>query len=880
MTWRTGREATSSIPFLESLVMLRTTWSVLVLAVVCLLDASASAQWAGLGSLHRQVPEFVAQAYDRAEIVLADFDGDGARDLVAVAGTAGCLLAFNDGDGRFTESPDAFPGVQSSGVAVGDVDGDGDLDIVFPMRLFLNDGTGAFTEAPGKLPTANYVTCVKLADVDGDGDLDAIVGVRDNSPFDGTFKSFLCRNDGTGLFARDVDLDVGPTYDLAVGDVDRDGDVDIIIGYGYICGVYGCFDGFPNSLLRNDGTGHFSKEPFARIDVTYSVRLADLDGDGDLDLFVANDNRYDYSDTNDLYLNDGLGHFTEALDRIPNRADSRSLAITDVDGDGDADVLVGQTGLDLLRNDGTAHFADEPSTSPVRRRVDAIASADLDGDGDQDLCLFSSEIDGEGNSRQGTLHVLLGRNDGTFVDPNEGHDLPTSCKLGDLDGDGDLDAVLEHASENVIWRNDGSGGLHPAPQLWPGGATGFVTLVDIEGDGDLDLFDGGDDYSQRDHRLCVNDGHGFLTEDPSRLPPSVSFPWRGYFADLDHDGDVDLLELNDSGSAREMYLNDGLGHFTRVTGKLPGIAYNDRWTDLAFGDVDADGDADVLVANSKPGSVPLLFLNQGDGSFVDASDRIPSLAYDATGVSLGDVDGDLDLDAVLSVRYGPTHLYVNDGHGYFTDVSSRLPSYDDLSYDAVFVDIDSDGDLDIVIANDYTDFSYLDYHDRLYINDGAGNFTEHPELIPAIWDLVYSFSYVSLGGYPAFGDLDGDGDVDAVLGQTVYSNLQRQLAWRSLPRIGRTFDLDLWGSPHGRWVLLLSPETEIGKLPGRGGLGLPPVALVPLLRGKLDASGRYTVPVPVPYDPSLIGLTAHTQALVDSPTPRLTNVELLTVSDR
>src|SRR5262245_28927204 len=194
--------------------MLRTTWSVLVLAIGVLV-APASAQWAGLGSLHRQVPEFVAQAYDRAEIVLADFDGDGAKDLIAVAGSladvvesAGCLLAFNDGDGRFAESPDAFAGVQSPGVAVGDVDGDGDLDVVFPMRLFLNDGSGAFTEATGRLPPATNASCVKLADVDGDGDLDAIVGAIDQTPFAGSHSpSFLCRNDGTGFFVKGEDLD-------------------------------------------------------------------------------------------------------------------------------------------------------------------------------------------------------------------------------------------------------------------------------------------------------------------------------------------------------------------------------------------------------------------------------------------------------------------------------------------------------------------------------------------------------------------------------------------------------------------------------------------------------------------------------------------------
>jgi hypothetical protein len=127
---------------------------------------------------------------------------------------------------------------------------------------------------------------------------------------------------------------------------------------------------------------------------------------------------------------------------------------------------------------------------------------------------------------------------------------------------------------------------------------------------------------------------------------------------------------------------------------------------------------------------------------------------------------------------------------------------------------------------------------------------------------------------------DEDGDIDAVASQTVYSNLERQLAWRGLPRIDHTLTLDLWGSPNGSWVLLIALRRTRLLVPHYGILQLDPSSLLLLRLGALDGSGGRTLEVKVPGDPTLVDLTVYSQALVSSPKPRFSNLEIITLTDR
>jgi hypothetical protein len=203
-----------------------------------------------------------------------------------------------------------------------------------------------------------------------------------------------------------------------------------------------------------------------------------------------------------------------------------------------------------------------------------------------------------------------------------------------------------------------------------------------------------------------------------------------------------------------------------------------------IGDVDGDGDLDVLVANGQHTAPPIispqdimLQINDGTGVFTDeASTRLPPSARAqqlANATILFDVDGDLDLDVYVANGSSggilcPTPasqnlLWINDGSGHFTDETFRLPTNWDCSLDATFGDIDNDGDNDIVVAN--VGYGGLGEGNRILINDldNSGLFLDRTSSWLPVWpaDITYTI---------ALGDLDGDNDLDMVVGNWLFSS--------------------------------------------------------------------------------------------------------------
>jgi hypothetical protein len=231
---------------------------------------------------------------------------------------------------------------------------------------------------------------------------------------------------------------------------------------------------------------------------------------------------------------------------------------------------------------------------------------------------------------------------------------------------------------------------------------------------------------------------------------------RAQFGDVDNDGDLDLVFCNNgttrfgSGQPR-MYLNDGTGTFADATANLP-VGNVSEQMDILFLDVDNDLDLDLFLGTraSAPNQ-SRLWKNNGQGRYA-LQPGIPNdgaaYSYDA-----GDIDGDGDLD-LIGINAGPSNgelLLKNNGDGTaWTNVSSSItpnPTTDDN--DSRFLDLDMDGDLDLVVGS-------LGTRDRIYLNNGTGAFTESTTLMAAVSDATLDVKVA---------DFDNDGRFDIVTAQ-------------------------------------------------------------------------------------------------------------------
>ncbi len=656
-------------------------------------------------------------------LVTADLDGDGRADL-AMAADDSVSVVLQGADGQLGPAVDHVIGL-SLGVEiiVADVDADGDADLVTThlnffgdseaLSVLLNDGLGGFSVASrlsgGSLPRATTV-----ADIDADGAADILSGDANAGTFsvfyghgDGTFEEPVALGDGAEPFplavadldadgrldvvttdargdaisvlltsgtddprvfqpARRVGVGIEPS-ELLVGDIDLDGDPDLVVGNARSRDV---------TLLSNDGRGGFgadhSRTPPWRSAIGTRAVAADLDGDGLAELvtlvFVTDRERYVR-----IHPSSALDPLGEPLDLRRDNFPGQVLA-ADVDGDGATDLIVGRRQAHVLFNDGSGVIAEETfrETLDLPGVVERPAIADLDGDGVADLLTddgwLVSGIAAR-TTRQST-RLLDGAN---------------GVVAADLDGDGANDVAAITGQHTTVLLADGSGSFQAAHRylVAPGISSGSLHARDLDGDGDLDIVRHGPGAGV----IVVHRNRGDGTF--ARRGDSFYGVGRGFeLLDLDGDGVDDVVSAVSSPRGVVLFAGDGGGAFEAVGG----IDLERSAAAVRTGDLDLDGQPDLVVMSSS-GNGLSVFRNAGGFRF----DEVPSVAVGSPAdVGLADFDGDGRLD-VATLRTGGATARVllngtvaalatdRDGNGRPDDCDPRLRR----------ADANADGRLDI-----------------------------------------------------------------------------------------------------------------------------------------------------------------------------------------
>lgn len=679
-------------------------------------------------------------------IQVADIDDDGDMDVLSTT-AVGQVAWHENRDGRGNFSNARIIVASNAGdpaeAAFADIDADSDLDIIVSrgdrVVWYQNrDGKGDFgPDSP--IGTGESYGAVTAADVDSDGDLDVITTSAQRV-------AWHENGDGNGGFSSTKTIRLfDMTNFVDVADLDSDGDLDVVATNTEDATTYW----FENA----DGLGDFQTAPAHVITreavTTQATSIIDLDGDGDLDLLTASDIDNKIAWYENL---DRGGNFGQQRVIDNDVFDAQTVDTADVDGDGDQDVLTsnlsGTRGnITWHENNGTGVF-DSSHPIDASLQFEDISIDDVNGDGRADIVIPNASADSDE-----IVWIENLRDDGTFgaitITPTATDNIGALAS-GDLDGDGDLDLVAGTTTGLTWFSNTDSAGTFSDEQftvaLDENSPATTLETSDLDGDGDLDVLVG----SSVGNTVAwfENDGSGiFLPNDPITACEDGLFP-----IDIDNDGDQDVLTWGDISAWYEN--TDGQGNFANQNIITPFDAPTIR--KIVAEDLDRDGDLDLMVHDLFTLG---LFLNTDGFGTYELKEHIAVGDLSSSEFTLGDLDGDGDSDVInVSPITGQIRWYENlDGAGNFGGVKVLISNQDLRHAQFLAIDFDTDGDLDLV--------TYKGNRVTLYENRPIAD--SNDDGVFSSGDLVAAFAAGEyeddVDGNSTFeeGDWNGDGEFDS-----------------------------------------------------------------------------------------------------------------------
>ena len=730
---------------------------------------------AGMGSNARCEPERGAVTtlsglpLSGQSMFAVDVDGDSKVDIVSgswVSPSSGSIGWFkNTGSGMFASYLEAAAPstIRVMVVAAGKIDADLDTDLVFS-----GTGNGVATMVAWVENTAvsgdgstwamhqvsisgsGVASGVALQDLNGDNHLDLAV-----SFYSGSLLWFA--NDGTGVFAQQNAIASLPeAYGVAVADIDGDGDIDVV-GAAANAGVA------PLVWHANNGSGSgWTQMPVGLLDgsgIVTAVAASDLDGDGDVDLVVGKYDYYDpYAPDSPVFVfenTDGSGLFGKRHQIATFRVEE--LHVSDMNSDGKPDVLIGTNlGVSFLESTGSLMFGAPLSVSDsYGSGYPGAGKAVTSGDWNQDGKMDSAFVVGVHS-----IATLSGANSfasAALIATGEGDIVAIATVDLDSDGFGDVvsltveGALVYFSQGGLLLANPASVPL-PLPPF--GISAGYVRGGDVDGDGDYDVVCVRVSYYDTTIWVLENvDGSGTLIAHSVATVGIGQTPVPVHLEDMDGDGDLDIVV----GAADVMLVNSGTaggGGFPTFT-SVP--VFGGYGNGIGVADINGDGTPDLVRSSQYLKLVEWRPVDAAGG--LGATDPVATRTDMAIDVCVGDFDGDGDVDVATSWWSADELVwYANDGTGVFgSQIPVDMAFYVDNAFSSfpqnmlLAGDVTGDHKVEIVALNAPSLLAQV----AVYENTDPG----------LAWTrtLVFSSPSTTRSSHVFLADFDGDNNLDVMV---------------------------------------------------------------------------------------------------------------------